>query len=56
MTHFTGLSSYADTPGTASTYLLPLLNFAAKHIPEEKHKETPLYIMATAGLRMLPER
>ncbi len=51
-----GISSYADTPSAVSSYLKPLLTFAADHIPVEKHKETPLYIMATAGMRMLPER
>ena len=30
--------------------------YAAKHIPEEKHSETLLYILATAGMRVLPER
>ena len=53
---FSGISTYAENPSGASTYLKPLLDYAVHHIPEEKHKETPLYIMATAGLRMLPER
>ena len=51
-----GLSDLANNPSQASEYLQPLLDYAAKHIPTEKHRESPLYIMATAGMRMLPNR
>ena len=34
-------------------YIRPLLEFASTHIPEQYHKETPLYILATAGMRLL---
>uniref|UniRef100_A0A8C5MW59 nucleoside-triphosphate phosphatase n=1 Tax=Leptobrachium leishanense TaxID=445787 RepID=A0A8C5MW59_9ANUR len=50
-----GISEIANTPERASDYISPLLNFAAGHIPREKHKETPLYILCTAGLRILTE-
>nr|XP_015202200.1 PREDICTED: ectonucleoside triphosphate diphosphohydrolase 7 isoform X2 [Lepisosteus oculatus] len=50
-----GISTLALTPDKASDYLQPLLSFAAGHIPRKKHKETPLYILCTAGMRMLPE-
>ncbi|TKS68666.1 Ectonucleoside triphosphate diphosphohydrolase 7 [Collichthys lucidus] len=43
------------TPAQASDYLHPLLSFAAAHVPQNKHKETPLYILCTAGMRLLPE-
>lgn len=43
-------------PDKASDYLQPLLSFAAARIPREKHRETPLYILCTAGMRLLPER
>ncbi|KAM9475305.1 ectonucleoside triphosphate diphosphohydrolase 4 isoform 2-T2 [Clarias gariepinus] len=50
-----GISEYATTPGKASDYMYPLLSFAAEHIPKAKHQETPLYILCTAGMRVLPE-
>ena len=34
-------------------YIRPLFVFASKHIPEKYHKETSLYILATAGMRLL---
>uniref|UniRef100_A0A8D1FLN1 nucleoside-triphosphate phosphatase n=1 Tax=Sus scrofa TaxID=9823 RepID=A0A8D1FLN1_PIG len=51
-----GISAMADTPEHSSDYLRPLLSFAAAHVPVRKHKETPLYILCTAGMRLLPER
>lgn len=51
-----GISTLAKTPTQASDYLRPLLSFAAAHVPSNKHKETPLYILCTAGMRLLPER
>ncbi|XP_005940017.1 ectonucleoside triphosphate diphosphohydrolase 7 [Haplochromis burtoni] len=51
-----GISTLANTPTQASDYLHPLLSFAAAHVPKNKHKETPLYILCTAGMRLLHER
>lgn len=48
-----GLSSVANDPSQASDYIAPLVQFAADNIPVSRHKETPLYILATAGLRLL---
>ncbi|OTF69273.1 nucleoside phosphatase-like protein, partial [Euroglyphus maynei] len=50
-----GLSSCALNISSSSSYITPLLEFAAEHIPMEKHKETPLYILATAGMRLLDQ-
>lgn len=52
----TGISSLADFPEKVDGYVKNLLDYAAKHIPASKHHETPLYILATAGMRMLPQR
>ena len=52
---FLGISTYADKPQNASDYIYPLLRHAANHIPKSKHSETPLYILATAGMRLLPK-
>ncbi|XP_041317461.1 ectonucleoside triphosphate diphosphohydrolase 7 isoform X1 [Pyrgilauda ruficollis] len=51
-----GISVTAAAPEQATPYLRPLLRFAAAHVPPRKHKETPLYILCTAGMRLLPER
>ncbi|XP_074602960.1 ectonucleoside triphosphate diphosphohydrolase 7-like [Brevipalpus obovatus] len=48
-----GLSSQSITPENAFNYIYPLLKFAAQNIPVQRHKETPLYILATAGMRLL---
>jgi Golgi nucleoside diphosphatase len=48
-----GLSSLAATPETVTEYLAPLLDFASNFIPAEKISETPLYVFATAGMRLL---
>ncbi|KAK1886383.1 Ectonucleoside triphosphate diphosphohydrolase 7 [Dissostichus eleginoides] len=50
-----GISTLATSPTRASDYLYPLLSFAAAHVPRNKHKETPLYILCTAGMRLLPD-
>lgn len=56
MLFLVGISELAKTPEKASDYIYPLLSFAAQHIPKNKHQETPLYILCTAGMRILPER
>lgn len=50
-----GISSLASAPDKTMNYLRPLLHFAADHVPVAKHKETPLYILCTAGMRLLLE-
>uniref|UniRef100_A0A8C8MHB0 Ectonucleoside triphosphate diphosphohydrolase 4 n=1 Tax=Oncorhynchus tshawytscha TaxID=74940 RepID=A0A8C8MHB0_ONCTS len=49
------ISALAKTPEKASDYIHPLLSFAARHIPKQKHQEIPLYILCTAVMRVLPD-
>jgi golgi apyrase len=48
-----GISSFADHPEDLPTYLQPLLDHARKFIPPSLHAETPLFLLATAGMRLL---
>jgi len=50
-----GLSSYSFDPRTAANSLQPLLKFAKEEVPEDQRARTPLLLLATAGLRMLPD-
>ncbi|WWC63918.1 uncharacterized protein I303_106523 [Kwoniella dejecticola CBS 10117] len=36
-------------------YLAPLLSHGLRHIPPSQHASTPIYILATAGMRLIPE-
>uniref|UniRef100_A0A1A8KTF0 nucleoside diphosphate phosphatase n=1 Tax=Nothobranchius kuhntae TaxID=321403 RepID=A0A1A8KTF0_NOTKU len=49
-----GLSAYADSPETAGETVRRLLKVAKKAVPRLDWKRTPLVLMATAGLRLLP--
>lgn len=46
-----GLSHFADDPGKVTEYLKPLLMFAETLVPRNTRKQTPVLVMATAGLR-----
>lgn len=48
-----GLSSFAENVEDISGYLAPLLEFAWRTVPPSLHAETPLYVLATAGMRLL---
>ena len=48
-----GLSSLAEDPEAVGTYLRPLLSHARDHIPPSLQKDTPLFLLATAGMRLL---
>jgi Golgi apyrase len=43
-----------QTPSTLNDYFTPLLSHALRHIPPSQHAETPIYLLATAGMRLLP--
>ncbi|KAH7914016.1 nucleoside phosphatase family-domain-containing protein [Hygrophoropsis aurantiaca] len=48
-----GLSSFADNPDGVAEYLAPLLEHARTQIPPSMESETPLFLLATAGMRLL---
>ncbi|KGL97473.1 Ectonucleoside triphosphate diphosphohydrolase 8, partial [Charadrius vociferus] len=51
-----GISSYADNPAGAGASLKPCLDKAMKVVPAEQQRETPTYLGATAGMRLLREQ
>ncbi|NXG75371.1 ENTP8 diphosphohydrolase, partial [Baryphthengus martii] len=51
-----GISSYADNPAGAGASLKPCLDKAMKIVPAEQQRETPTYLGATAGMRLLREQ
>ncbi|CCK72700.1 apyrase KNAG_0L00790 [Huiozyma naganishii CBS 8797] len=52
-----GLSSFEDKPNKAfSHHIKPLLKFAQDIIPKNKIENTPIFIQATAGMRLLKEK
>ena len=52
-----GLSSFENKPQKAfGEHIRPLLTFAEGVIPTEKIKSTPVFIQATAGMRLLPDK
>ncbi|KAI9528129.1 hypothetical protein NQZ68_023109 [Dissostichus eleginoides] len=48
-----GLSAYADSPEMAGPTVRMLLKVAKKTVPRLEWKRTPLFLRATAGLRLL---
>ncbi|NXK48076.1 ENTP8 diphosphohydrolase, partial [Chauna torquata] len=51
-----GISSYADDPAGAGASLKPCLDKAMTIVPVEQQWETPTYLGATAGMRLLREQ
>lgn len=49
-----GLSSFADNPSAAGASLKGLIDFMKEQVPEELWATTPIWLKATAGLRLLP--
>lgn len=50
-----GLSSFRDEPDKASDYMEPIMAFISESIPRHKHIDTPVFFLATAGLRLLDD-
>lgn len=51
--HITGLSALASDPTAVGAYLKPLISHAMDEIPPSLHSSTPIFILATAGMRLL---
>ena len=49
-----GLSAFASSPGRAAAHVEALVAFAAERVPRHAAAATPLTLLATAGLRLLP--
>ncbi|KAJ2497969.1 Golgi apyrase [Coemansia sp. RSA 1972] len=50
-----GISSFADRPHRVGIeHIKPLLDFAQQHIPQQQIAHTPVVLLATAGMRLLP--
>lgn len=50
-----GISSFSGRPQDVDGYLEPLFRHARDHIPPSQLASTPVYILATAGMRLLAE-
>ena len=48
-----GIATLAENPNAVEDYLMPLLKSAIKTVPEPKRKSTPLFFLATGGMRRL---
>ena len=51
-----GVSTWGDHPeDVGPEHLETLIKKAKKKIPDDRHADTPIYLMATAGVRLLPK-
>ncbi|KAF7979583.1 hypothetical protein HWV62_41880 [Athelia sp. TMB] len=48
-----GLSSFANDPEGVGEYLAPLIHHARTQIPPSAQADTPIFLLATAGMRLL---
>ena len=51
-----GLASFAGNPSVVDGYLKPLLESAMKIVPADKRHSTPIFLFATAGMRLLTKQ
>ncbi|KAL9102454.1 MAG: hypothetical protein Q9187_009121, partial [Circinaria calcarea] len=53
---FLGISSFGDSPGSVGPdHLRQLFDHALSIVPPDAVKDTPIFLLATAGVRLLPE-
>ena len=51
-----GISTFAETPSlVGSDHLASLVKHALKFIPQDQVSDTPVFLLATAGVRLLPD-
>lgn len=51
-----GLSSFdGASVKSIEEYIRPLVQFAASFVPRNQHRDTPIYLMCTAGMRKLSD-
>ncbi|KAI9486039.1 MAG: nucleoside phosphatase family-domain-containing protein [Benjaminiella poitrasii] len=50
-----GISTYGSKPNEIGEHLDMLLDFSKEVVPADSHSSTPIFLMATAGMRLLPE-
>ena len=50
-----GISSFGEDPNGVAGHLSPLLTHARDVIPPSLHSETQIFLLATAGMRLLPQ-
>lgn len=52
-----GVSTFGETPGlVGSDHLKDLISHALDHIPKAAVPNTPIFLLATAGMRLLPDQ
>ncbi|KAL6251845.1 Golgi apyrase [Rhinocladiella similis] len=52
-----GVSTFGEDPESVGPdHLKPLLKHALRHIPKDAVPETPIFLLATAGMRLLPDQ
>jgi golgi apyrase len=51
-----GISTFGDKPQSVGpNHLKPLLDHALKQVPDDQIEDTPFFLLATAGMRLLPD-
>lgn len=56
LTPHQGISTFGPKPEGVAKYLEPLITHAKDQIPPSLHRHTPIFLLATAGMRLLPEK